>query len=98
MSKQKKEKKRKPTKPTISRETKTQSPSPKPAKNTLDYITSIVLLPLPRLERTPIASKLIKHFKFLTSLLPLVLRTEAGSACNWMILTVVTFLLICVIV
>jgi hypothetical protein len=62
------------------KEPRNQNPKPKPTKNTLDYITSIALLPLPWLERTPQASNLIEHSKFLTSLPPLVLRTEAGSS------------------
>jgi hypothetical protein len=48
-----------PQNPTNSRDTKTHSPNPSPAKSTLDYITSIVLLPLPRLERTPLTSNIL---------------------------------------
>jgi hypothetical protein len=40
-------KKKQKRKTTNSRETKTQIPNTKPAKNTPDYITSIVLLPFP---------------------------------------------------
>jgi len=56
---QAKNKNKQKRKTTNSRETKTQIPNPKPAKNTPDYITSIVLLPLPRLERTPLTSNIL---------------------------------------
>jgi hypothetical protein len=37
-------------------------------------------LPLPRLERTPIASKFIEYSKFLTSLLPFGLGEKTNTA------------------
>jgi hypothetical protein len=59
---------KKKTKEKTQKQQRNQDPKPKPAKNTLDYIAPIVILPL------------IEHSKFLTSLLSLVLRTKAGSS------------------
>jgi hypothetical protein len=50
-----------------------------PQKNTgLHYKTARALLPFPLLEPTPLASKLIEHSKFLSSLLPFGLEAETG--------------------
>jgi hypothetical protein len=55
----------------------------RPQRN-LGYITTTRgLLPFSRLEPTPLASKLIEHFKFLSSLYPLSLEVETKTSWHY---------------